>query len=108
MYNDILGKLQLNPNDFGPLLIIIGTCIDKIIISNIENSIMLGINRFSYRTNRNTNTDAILNLLAQIKTDNPALLNKDNFDIANYLKDTKFLVEDIRTIIKNIKIIILQ
>lgn len=102
MYNDILGKLQLNPNDFGPLLIIIGTCIDKIIISNIENSIMLGINRFSYRTNRNTNTDAILNLLAQIKTDNPALLNKDNFDIANYLKDTKFLVEDIRTIIKKI------
>jgi hypothetical protein len=96
MYIDIQAKLQLNQNDFGPLLIIIGTCIDKIITSNIENSIMSGINRFSYRTNRNNNTNTILNLLAQLKTDNSALLHKENFDIANYLKDTKFLVEDIK------------
>ena len=100
MYNDILTKLQLNPNDLGPLLIIIGSCVDKIITSNIENSIILGINRFSYRINRNDNTNAILDLLAQIKTNNPAQLSKNNFDIANYLKDTKFLVEDIKAIIK--------
>lgn len=102
MYNNILSKLKLNSNDYGPILIIIGSCIDNIIISNIENSIITGINRFSYKTNRNKKTDIILDLLSRIKTNNPKELHINNFDIANYLKDKKFLVEDIRINIKKV------
>jgi len=102
MYQDILSKLQLNPNDMSTILIIIGSCVDKIITSNIQDSIMKGINRFSYKTNRSPETDTILSLLAQIKTQIPTIMSKENFDISNYLKDTKFLVEDIKSVVKKV------
>ncbi len=102
MYNNLMTKLQLNPNDLSTLLIIIGSCVDKIVSSNIQESIMKGINRFSYKTNRNAKTDQILTLLAQIKTKDFSVMSKDNFDISNYLKDTKFLVEDTKSVVKKI------
>jgi hypothetical protein len=84
MYNNLMTKLQLNPNDLSTLLIIIGSCVDKIVSSNIQESIMKGINRFSYKTNRNAKTDQILTLLAQIKTKD---FSSKTDKLMNFLKE---------------------
>ena len=102
IYEKIRTKLQLDSNDRSIILIIIAKCIDNLLNSNIENAILSGINRFAYRTNRNQFTRDILDLLARLKTKNLASLGSDNFDIANYLKDNKFLIQDMRDYVKTI------
>lgn len=85
------------------ILMIIGSSIDKLLNTNIENSILTGINRFAYKTNRKPELDAILDVIKTRKTRDPhAVLGTDTFDIEHFMKDTKFLVQDLKEIVKKL------
>ena len=99
LYDRTKTTLGLDVNDKSVILIIIATCVDKLLNSNIESLIVSGINRFAYKTNRNAEFETILNLLKSLKVNLGLLLGSDKFDIEHYMRDNTFLVEDITKII---------
>jgi hypothetical protein len=103
IYDNTRTTLQLDSNDMSVILMIIGSSIDKLLNTNIENSILTGINRFAYKTNRKPELDAILDVIKTRKTRDPkAVLGTDTFDIEHFMKDTKFLVQDLKDIVKKL------
>ena len=102
LYDKTKTILGLDVNDKSVILIIIGTCVDKLLNSNIESLIVSGINRFAYKTNRNPEFDTILNLLKNLKVNLKLLLGSDKFDIEHYMRDNTFLVEDTTKIVSSL------
>jgi hypothetical protein len=104
LYDKTKTTLGLDVNDKSVILIIIATCVDKLLNSNIESLIVSGINRFAYKTNRTAEFEIILNLLKQLKVNLGLLLSlgSEKFDIEHYMRDNTFLVEDTTKLISNI------
>jgi hypothetical protein len=102
LYDKTKTTLGLDVNDKSVILIIVATCVDKLLNSNIESLIVSGINRFAYKTNRNAEFETILTLLSTLKVNLGLLIGTDKFDIEHYMRDNTFLVEDTTKLISNI------
>ncbi len=96
--------LNTQADDLSAIFIIIATSVDKLLNTNIENAILSGINRFAYKLNRNPLFNTILNLLKQVKTNDPkVILGTDTFNIEHFMKNSTFLIESLNdTVSRNI------